>query len=320
MLIATLPKIHQTGLIEKIISHPLVGGVRYNTGYYSPYDAWETLRRIVLLTNGYHKKFWVDLEGRQIRVAEWSHPSQSGRVLLNHEIQVDCPAKINFRHDPVWYTIQAVRGQEVFIDPDPEVAVGNGQTVNVLGQNLVIAGNYLTEADQEFVRAAADLEIFNFMLSFAEQEQDLMEVLQIIQAQPRYDRQKTECVFYLKIESAKGLELVTSLPRRFFRKSVHLMAACDDLFTNLSGAGSGQRILSALEKIRSKDKQAIRASKIFYGLGKTGNATLTDWTDLYLMHKMGYRHFMFSDDLCRYHFDQAIQAWQVFTELVAGAE
>jgi hypothetical protein len=28
------------------------------------------------------------------------------------------------------------------------------------------------------------------------------------------------------------------------------------------------------------------------------------------MEMMGYANFMFSDGLCRYHFDQAVQAWQ----------
>lgn len=309
MLIATLPKIHEVDLMEKIISHPLICAVRYNTGYYSPYSATETLKRITFLTEKYKKKLWIDLEGRQLRVAEWSYPVLGGPVILNREIKIIGPAQINFRRDPKWYNVCGTGGREVFLDQMPTSAIGRGQTVNILGKNVIVPGAYLIGNDHEFIHAACELGVFNFMLSFFEKIIDAYEVVKIAVGSGASKEQLDLC---LKIESLKGYKIICGLPSSFFQKK-HLMAACDDLFTNLHGAT--QKSILLLKKIIEHDSEAIRASKIFSGLEKDGFVNLSEWSDLYLMRQLGYQHFMLSDGICQYYFDAAIQAWHDFYSL-----
>jgi hypothetical protein len=87
MLIATLPAVHEQALMKQIVSHPLIDSVRYNTGVSSPYSAQETLERIVALTQA-NEKLWIDLKGRQLRIAKWSYPKYGGQIILNHEMEL----------------------------------------------------------------------------------------------------------------------------------------------------------------------------------------------------------------------------------------
>jgi pyruvate kinase len=198
MIIATLPSLHRKALVERIINHPLIGGVRYNVGTRSSYSPKETLETIYARTEKAGKKFWVDLKGRQLRIVRWADPTY-GDIVLNHDIEVDLPARIFFRGNE-WSTIVDVQGNRVFVDPDPQSAVGAGQAVNVIGDNLKILG-YLTEQDERYLEAAKKLGIEDIMLSFVEESGDISEVLII--------HPLAQCI--LKIESLPGLNFVKKL-------------------------------------------------------------------------------------------------------------
>ncbi|MBI4851647.1 MAG: hypothetical protein HY819_07620 [Acidobacteria bacterium] len=301
MLIATLPAIHQERLLTQIIQHPLVGELRYNTGVISAYSPRETLTRILLLTERYGKKLWIDLKGRQLRITNWAVPNY-GKIELNHEIEVDCPAKVYFRGND-FSELKIVRGNIIYVDPPPRYAVGSGQAINIHGNNLKIKG-YFTQEDLAYIALASELGVNNFMLSFVEGFSDITDFQSLWQKYLLINNPN----IVLKIESPKGLEFINS----FEIKSIpncSLMAARDDLMINI-GENKAE-ILLALKQIIKQDPQAIVASRIFASL-ENGSVSMGDFADLALMHHLGYSRFMFSDGICNQYFDKAIQAWENF--------
>ena len=300
MLIATLPAIHRENLLRAIIAHSAVGGVRYNVGARSAYSPKETLEWILELTTVHKKKLWIDLKGRQLRIVQWAVP-KFGEIILNHEIEVDCPAKVFFRGNER-SEVKVVRGNKIYVDPPPQYAVGAGQAINIHGEGLKIKG-YLTEDDKAYIEAGTALGIDDYMLSFVEEKTDMEEVV-VLNPKAR---------MVLKIESPKGIDLVS---RTDFEVplGVKLMAARDDLFINIGE--NKVHILGALAKIIEKDPGAIVASRIFSGIECDGNVSMGDLSDLRLMEIMGYKSFMLSDGICERHFDLAIRAWEDFKKAV----
>lgn len=304
MLIATLPTVHEQGLIERIINHPLIGGVRYNTGLCSPYSAQETLKRILNLTRAKEKSLWIDLKGRQLRITKWSYPKYGGQIILNHEIETDGPAVVHFRGGG-FSELKVIRGSTIYVDPPPQYAVGEGQSINITGANITVKG-YLTPEDRNYISAACQLGLNDFMLSFFEQDQDINEVANCIQESLGYD---VLCNpnYVLKIESLKGLDYLRRNKDRM--KNCTLMAARDDLMIQIFHKPS---ILTALEEIIEADSEAICASYLFSSLSHGEELSLSDYSDLHLMRKIGYKHFLLSDEICRYSFNRAMECWQTY--------
>lgn len=310
MLIATLPAAHRTELLKKIISHPLIKGVRYNTGYVTPYLPKETLKRILELTERYNKILWVDLKCRQLRIANWAVPDY-GKIILNHEIEVDCPARVYFRGNE-WSELKVARGNIIYVDPPPKSAVGEGQAINIHGNNLKIKG-FLTNEDRVYISAACELDINKFMLSFVESIDDIKETEEELNKNSNYDFFNNPAQFVLKIESVKGLEFVESMPAKMIER-FQIMAARDDLMINIGK--NKAMMLPAIQKIIMKDSRAIVASRIFSGLENDGTVSMADFSDLKLMKMMGYKNFMLSDNICQRHFEKAMKAWQDFHDIL----
>src|SRR3989338_6693688 len=152
MLIASLPPVHQDGLLREIINHPIVDAVRYNTGMDSAYDPYETLRRISDLAGPLNKPVHVDLKGRQLRVIEWANLPY-GPIILNHRVKVQLPAKVFFRGDATCVLKEVVDGNKLYVDPLPKAPVGRGQSVNILSEKLEVEGGLLP-LDHEYIDVA----------------------------------------------------------------------------------------------------------------------------------------------------------------------
>src|SRR3989338_6989701 len=297
MFIATLPAVHQRELIERIVSCDAVDGVRFNVGVSQADSPRETLEQVLELAERYNKKFWLDLKGRQLRITQWAAPI-FGKIVLNHEVEVDVPARICFRGNE-YSEVKVVRGNTIYVDPPPPKAVGGGQAVNILGKNLAIKG-YLTDDDREYLASAKTLGVKNFMLSFVESAQDTCDVARELGEAAKDAR------MVLKIESPKGLAFVASgfddAP-----SGCTLMAARDDMFINIGDKKF--HMIHALRSIIDRDPNAICASRIFSGIEQEGMVTMGDISDIVLMRYLGYKHFMLSDGVCNRHFDAAIEAW-----------
>ncbi|NTW21937.1 hypothetical protein HGA34_00135 [Candidatus Falkowbacteria bacterium] len=283
-IIATLPPPHQADRLKAVAEHPLVEEARFNVGMRTPYGPKETLERLLAAMGG--KPLWIDLKGRQLRIMQWAVPTY-GDIILSHKVKVDLPARIEFRGGQ-YSDIVEVRGNRIFVEPDPPSALGRGQSVNIHGENLEIDG-YLTREDKAYIKAAKELGIHRYMLSFVEGSQDIEDVFAL--------DSKAEMI--AKIESLKGLAYIGTLE---FNEYVALnivrpMAARDDLYANI-----GQdkfRIFSALQSIINSTSEAIVASRLCESLRKSTEPSLSDLADLMLLRQIGYREFMLSDELCK---------------------
>jgi hypothetical protein len=294
MLIITIPGPQNIAQIKAITKYPLVDAYRFNTGVRVPYPPQETLERLLDLVG---ENLWVDLKGRQLRIIQWADPA-FGEILLNHEIEVDLPAHAHFRGDDVC-ELTSFRGNQIFVYPNPKYALGAGQALNIHGDNLVIKG-YLTDEDFLYLEAAKKLGVNKLMLSFVESNDDIQLVKAIC----------PDAEMYLKIESTKGMEFVNSEYDPKMGK-IHLMAARDDLFTNLK---SPLDIIPALRLMVEKDPEALVASRLLTSLIRTEEISLADIADIYLLDQMGYQNFMFCDNLCSNpgRFQRAMQFWNEF--------
>jgi len=287
-LIATLPNLNNLDNVESIFDCPYISEVRYNTGAVSPYTSCESIEILKSLSEKYKKKLWIDLKGRQLRITEWGNPLFSC-IKINHKIDVTLPAKIYLRNGE-WSNIMKIKnGNELFVDPLPRHAVGAGQSVNILADDLKI-NKYLIDKDIEFIEISKKIGINSFMLSFVESTEDVSEVLKLV---PNAD-------LVLKIESSKGVKLVSEIA-----PGAHYMAARDDLYIQTKLA-----MMHHLKTIISKDSGAICASRILMSLEKSDTPEFSDYADLEYMYNLGYRKFMLCDNICNYAFNNAIKAWR----------
>jgi pyruvate kinase len=308
MLIATLPSIYRTELLETIMAHPMINGVRYNTGAKSPYSPHETLAHLDCMAQKYNKTLWVDLKGRQLRITKWTG-SEYG-IYLNHSVKVQFPAKVHFRGGD-WATLKKARKNVIFVDPPPEFA-GAGQAINIVGPSVDVQG-YLTRRDIAYIEAAKRLGIYNFMLSFVESMDDITEVENIMQL----GIESEVLNLVLKIETKKGIEFVKKQKDVFWGfENIYLMAATDDL--SMDYAGAEVMLPNAMGAIIKADPKAIFASNIFNSLRSSENLSLPDVLSLKKTWEMGYKNFLFQDEICWQCFDKVIEYWKDFLIMFGG--
>src|SRR3989344_1000609 len=162
MLIATLPTFVSAKdlvLSERILRHPLIDGVRYNTGGASPYRAKTILEKLQALAEKHDKKFFVDLEGRQVRIAKWT-PFSAGMVVLNRGFEIELPAKIHFRGLGWFDVLNAdLKNNKIFFDggfDSPRDYLGESQSVHIVAKRFNVNG-YLGESDYEFISGSMDV-------------------------------------------------------------------------------------------------------------------------------------------------------------------
>lgn len=306
MLIATLPPTYHAALSEDIASHPLVDVLRYNIGMDSPYSPRETLLLVKELCDRFGKKLWLDLKGRQLHVTEWVTPGYS-EIKLDHEVEIEGSARIHFRGSG-WTEVKYASGNTVYVDPLPPQALGKGQSVNIVGENVTIKDKgYLTDIDREYAAAATELGVDGVLLSFVEQMPDIEE----LSGTAGWDR------VILKFESAKGLkfaeEFYTTYSTLLPDCNIFPMLARDDLLNEL---GSPVAVIEAAYKLIQLHPEAIAASRLWSGLEQTGEATVADFADWHLLRQQGYKHFMLSDGLCLKHFSDAIAAIEEYNRLL----
>ena len=291
-LIATIPSLNNLEKVKTMFKNSYVSEVRFNTGVHTPYSIEDTLQLLKLLSEKYNKKLWIDIKGRQLRVVKWADPLYEC-IEINHKIEVSYPAHVYFRNgDKVNLEIINKEGNKLYVDPLPMQAVGAGQSVNIISKDIQIDG-YLTEKDKEYLIACKKLNINNIMASFVETYDDLAQISDIL----------PNAQIVSKVESLKGIEFISN------NDIQNLMAARDDLYIQ---SGQNYSMLNHLKTIIERNKKAICASRIFTSLEKSPIVDLADYADLELMYNMGYRKFMLCDNICNYHFLDAIKAWEGF--------
>ena len=289
-LIATLPNLNRIDKVKEILKNQNICGARFNTGVNCLMNIPEVIYTLKELSNMYGKPIWIDIKGRQLRITKWADPSYEA-IELNHNVEIVYPAKIYFRNGTSTDIVRT-KGNKIIVDPIPKSAVGAGQSVNIIAKDLEILG-YLTESDKEYLQSCNEIGMNNIMASFVESESDIKEIIKYL----------PNANITSKIESLKGIKYILEN-----NEEKSLMAARDDLYIE---SGMNANILRYLKYIIEKDPNAICASRIFTSLERQNYIDFSDYTDLELMYSLGYRKFMLCDNICNYHFEDAIKGWEM---------
>jgi len=262
-----------------------VYALRFNTGARSNVPPLQTLAQLLELADG--KPIWIDLKGRQMRIIK--DALRRPEIALNHQLRcthISPSDTIIFRNgvrEGFSTRIVAVSGNKVYVDPIPPEAVGAGQSVNIHAEGISAIGYFTTE-DKEYIDAARELGIHNYMLSFVERKSDITNLL----------ARDPEANIVLKIESPKGIELIDRLDFKN-NPDLHLMAARDDLLINLPNRID---IIGTTHHMLDLDPGTIVASRIMTSLLTNYHPSLGDIADMTLLKKQGCYRIMLCDDIC----------------------
>ena len=290
-LISTLPNLNDKRSLEEMLSFDEISEYRFNSGVNQLMSTREIMERLKQIEEQTKKKVWIDIKGRQLRVETWANPSYEA-IELNHEIEIEYPARVIFR-DGTTSEIIRCRGNKILLSNSPYHALGKGQSINIDAKSLEIKG-YLTEQDKELISMSKEYDLNDYMASFIEEMNDLIEII----------KRNKKANIVAKIESIKGLKFILENTL-----TLNTMSARDDLYTSLNHS---YQTIRYLKEIIKKDPNAICASRIFESLQKQQHISLSDFEDLELMYQFGYRTFMLQDDIKGETLQKTIKGWREF--------
>lgn len=265
--------------IDEVLRHPAVSGIRLNTVMPVKGSLEEVLKNLDSKAKKRGKELWVDLKCRQLRVKSYGVPPFT-EIELTHEISVNTPARAYFGNGKETATVLAVNENKLIMQEGPRRVVGPGEAVNIPDRSLEIEG-YFTDTDRKYIEACTKAGVHNYMLSFVEGQEDIDELYRL----------DPEAKVVAKIESIKGMDFV----RNKHDGKTRLMAARGDLFVELE---LPHKIIEAVEDIVKADKNAIVASRLFSSLSESLEPSCEDIGDADNLLRMGYKTFMFGDDIC----------------------
>lgn len=259
--------------VAAVAAHPVVRGLRLNTVMPIKGSPGEVLARLA----GHGVPLWIDLKGRQLRVAAAAVPPFT-EVRLSHPIQVRTPTVALFGNGQEEVRVLAVDGDRLILEDGPRRVLGPGESVNIPDPSLRILGT-LTARDREYVAAARELGLHDYLLSFVEQAEDLEELRRL----------DPEARVRAKIESQRGLRFAREQPGTL------LCAARGDLYLELDRP---HRLLRALRELVHADPGAWVASRLFDSLAWGDEPAAAELTDVGYLLQLGYRTFMLGDEVC----------------------
>ena len=261
--------------LDEVVAHPLVSGLRLNTIMPLRESPGEALDRLSALG----QPLWVDLKGRQLRVAGAAIPPYT-EVHLSHPIHVQTPVDAFFSDGRECVRVTAVDGERIILADGPRRLIGPGESVNIVHPSLEIDGT-LTETDRAYLAAMKERELDRVMLSYVERPSDADEVQRLLPG----------AQVMLKIETERGLDYA----RKNGTWQGRLMAARGDLYVEVL---QPHRIIGALRDIITADPQAVVASRILDSLAYDPVPESADIGDIAHLIALGYRTFMLGDRVC----------------------
>src|SRR5690606_24893501 len=92
---------------------------------------------------------WIDLKGRQLRVASAAIPPYT-EVRLSHRIRVRTPVDAYFSDGTEPVRVAAVDGDRLILEDGPRRLVGPGESVNIVHPSLHVEGT-LTDTDRAYL-------------------------------------------------------------------------------------------------------------------------------------------------------------------------
>ena len=268
--------------MKEVLEHPLVSGIRLNTVMPIKDSQDEIVRKMDSAASALGKEFWVDLKCRQLRVASMSTPPYTA-IQLSHKIEVFTPCTAYFGSRGCAATVLEVDDDKLIMQDGPKRVLGPGESVTIPHPTLRVQG-ILTDTDRKYCDAVNKLPVPRVMASFVENHADVAEVR----------KYSPKARIIAKIESPKGRDFV----KHDYAKSSDgygLMAARGDLYMEFHWP---QEIIPTLETILAKDPQAVVASRIFDSFAEQPEPTCADIGDVDGLMRMGYRNYMFGDEVC----------------------
>lgn len=261
--------------LGEVAAHPVVQGLRLNTVMPVAGGPEEALDRL----GAHGTEVWVDLKGRQLRVAEAGVPPFTS-VRISHEIEVPLPCDAFFSDGKEYARVVAVDGDRLILADSPRRVVGPGESVNIVHPDLVVRGT-LTATDRAYLAAMKARGWTKTMLSFVESPADVDEVKALLPG--------AEVI--CKIESARGLAYAETHGAAHGR----LMAARGDLYVEVVRP---HRVIGAMRRILAADPDAIAASRLFDSLAWEAVPESADLGDAAFLMGLGYRTFLLGDHVC----------------------
>lgn len=279
--------------LQEVAAHPLVQGLRLNTVMPLREDPASVLERLGRLG----LPLWVDLKGRQLRVAEAGIPPFT-EVRLTHPIRVPTPVDAWFSDGRERVRVAAVDGDRLILADGPRRLVGPGESVNIVDPGLRVEGT-LTPRDREYLEAMACMGQRRVMLSYVEHPSDVEEVKALL----------PDSELILKVENERGL----AFAREHGAAKGRLCVGRGDLYVEVRRP---HRIVGALRTVIGADVRAVVASRLFDSLAEDPIPTSADIGDAAFLMGLGYRTFLLGDAVCLQR-DSILAALNVL-EAVAG--
>ncbi len=267
-----------------------VSGFRFNTGYsYFKGSKSDALRAFKAATGS--KTAWVDLKTRELKLVAATDIVPGSQLLeINHKVKVDSlPATLYFNEGKKAVEIdQVVDGNKLRVKIPPgrkefKISFGKGTSFNI--PDAKVTDGFLTPRDVDFVKAARDLGMHDYCLSYVEAASDFDELLRLDPA----------ARIIAKIESPRGLQFVAS-GYRDVKDKARLLAARGDMYVELDRPHD---ILGALKDIIDADPRAIGASRLLLSFLEPGSMpSCSDICDVGFLFKLGYQALLLGDELC----------------------
>jgi pyruvate kinase len=261
--------------LDEVAQHGLVSGFRFNTVMPLREDPNEALQRL----SSFEQPLWIDLKGRQLRVAEPAIPPYTS-VLLSHPIHVQTPVDVFFSDGTERARVAAVDGRRLILEYGPRRLIGPGESVNIIHPSLEIEGT-LTKTDHTYLQAMKQEGLNRIMLSYVETPADVEEIRELFP--------KAEIM--LKIETQRGLSYV----KEYSASQGRLVAGRGDLFVEVLRP---HRIVGALREIITQDPDAVVASRLLDSLAHHPVPVSAEISDIAFLLSLGYRTFLLGDAIC----------------------
>jgi len=273
--------------LKEIIIHPMLNGIRYNTAI--PIN--KPKKKVIheLKKKIYPKNLWIDLKCRELRIKdEVTVPDEL--ITLNHKIDVKTPTAMYFNEGEKYLIIEEViDGDKLVIKAPPNVPkdfkIHFGKMASVNIPDVTKIHGFLTSNDIEYIHAAMENDIHDYMISFVEKPSDIEKVLEI----------DPDAQIIAKIESQKGIRFVEEDYDRY-KDKVRLMAARGDLYIELDRP---HKILNMMKLLIEKDPNAIAASRILLSVLESDEIpSCADLCDIGFILELGYKHVLLGDHVC----------------------
>ncbi|MHA1796940.1 MAG: pyruvate kinase [Candidatus Helarchaeota archaeon] len=276
----------EANFLKSVMTYPIVSGIRFNTAI--PFkDPKKVVYRLKKKT--YPKTLWIDLKCRELRIKEET-TIPDNLIILNHKIELKTPAVMYYNEGEKYLIIdEVIDGNKLKIrvpknvTSDFSIHFGKSASINI--PDVIKIHGYMTQNDINYVNAAIENNIHDYMISFVEEASDIESVLEL----------DPEAKIVAKIESQKGIEFIEKQYDQF-KDNVTLMVARSDLYIELEHPHS---ILNVIKLIIEKDPNAIGASRILLSVIKSSDIpNCADICDIGFLLSLGYKTFLLGDQIC----------------------